>query len=69
MPWTKASAELRITWEALANVVARVTADAAARLDRLDGLRMIGIDEKSWGKGSDKYRLRRPLSRFTLLTG
>ena len=31
MPWTKASAELRITWEALANIVARVTADAAAR--------------------------------------
>jgi transposase len=55
MPWTKASAELRITWEALANIVARVTADAAARLDRLDGLAMIGIDEKSWGKGSGKF--------------
>lgn len=55
MPWTKASAELRITWEALANIVARVTADAAILLDRLDGLRMIGIDEKSWGKGADKF--------------
>ena len=55
MPWTKASAELRITWEALANIVTRVTADAAILLDRLDGLRMIGIDEKSWGKGSDKF--------------
>jgi transposase len=54
MPWTKASAELRITWEALASIVTRVTADAAILLDRLDGLRMIGIDEKSWGKGSDK---------------
>ena len=24
MPWTKASAELRVTWEALASIVARV---------------------------------------------
>jgi transposase len=55
MPWTKASAELRITWEALANIVMRATADAAARLDRLDGLLMIGIDEKSRGKGSGKF--------------
>ena len=30
-------------------------ADAAAGLDRLAGLRRIGIDEKSWGKGQDKY--------------
>ncbi len=55
MPWTRASAELRITWEALANITARVAADAAAGRDRLDGLRRIGIDEKSWGKGQDKY--------------
>ena len=31
MPWTRAAAELRITWEALANITARVAADAAAR--------------------------------------
>jgi transposase len=55
MPWTRASAELRVTWEALANIVVRVTREAAARLDRLDGLRLIGIDEKSWGKGAEKY--------------
>jgi len=55
MPWTKASAELRITWEALANIVARVAGGAAGLLDRLEGLRMIGIDEKSWGKGQEKY--------------
>ncbi len=55
MPWTRAAAELRITWEALAGITARVAADAAAGLDRLDGLRRIGIDEKSWGKGQDKY--------------
>jgi transposase len=55
MPWTRASAELRITWEALAGIAARVAGDAEARLDRLEGLAMIGIDEKSWGKGSGKY--------------
>lgn len=55
MPWTRAAAELRITWEALANAVARVAAGAAAGLDRLEGLRRIGIDEKSWGKGQGKY--------------
>jgi transposase len=55
MPWTRAAAELRVTWEALANVTARVAADAAAGTDRLEGLRRIGIDEKSWGKGSSKY--------------
>ena len=51
MPWTRAAAELRVTWEALANITARVAADASAGRDRLDGLRRIGIDEKSWGKG------------------
>ncbi|MGH3410443.1 MAG: transposase family protein, partial [Streptosporangiaceae bacterium] len=55
MPWTRAAAELRITREALANITARVAADAAAGPDRLDGLARIGIDEKSWGKGADKY--------------
>jgi transposase len=55
MPWTRAAAELRVTWEALANITARVAADAAAGQDRLGGLRRIGIDEKSWGKGSSKY--------------
>jgi len=55
MPWTRAAAELRVTWEALANAVARVSADASVGLDRLEGLRRIGIDEKSWGKGQGKY--------------
>jgi transposase len=55
MPWTRAAGELRITWEALANISARVAADATSGQDRLDGLRRIGIDEKSWGKGSGKY--------------
>ena len=55
MPWTRAAAELRITWDALANITARAAADAGAGRDRLEGLRRIGIDEKSWGKGSGKY--------------
>jgi transposase len=56
--WTKAAAELRVSWDALANIVTRVAAGAAARLDRLAGLRRIGIDEKSWGKGECKYLKR-----------
>lgn len=55
MAWTRAVAELRITWDALANITARVTADAVAGRDRLEGLRRIGIDEKSWGKGNEKF--------------
>jgi transposase len=55
MPWTRAAAELRITWDALASITARVAADAAAGADRLDGLARIGIDEKSWGAGPGKY--------------
>ena len=51
----RVAAELRVTWEALANIVSRVAADAAAGTDRLDRLRRVGIDEKSWGKGSGKY--------------
>jgi len=54
-PWTRVAAELRVTWEALAGIVSRAAADAAAGLDRLEGLRRIGIDEKSWGKGSGKF--------------
>ncbi len=55
MPWTRVSRLLRVSWEALAHIVARVAADAAAGRNRLDGLRRIGIDEKSWGKGAGKF--------------
>src|SRR6266702_3230800 len=55
MAWTRAAAELRITWEALASSVRRVTDDASAGTGRLEGLREIGIDEKSWGKAEGKY--------------
>jgi transposase len=53
--WTRVAAELRITWDALANITGRAAADAAAGRDRLAGLRRIGIDEKSWGTGQGKY--------------
>jgi transposase len=55
MPWTKAARELRVTWDAVESIVARAAADAAPARGRLAGLRRIGIDEKSWGKGGDKY--------------
>jgi transposase len=55
MPWTKAAKELRVTWDAVEGIVARVAMAAAARTDRLAGVRRIGIDEKSWGKGEGKY--------------
>jgi transposase len=55
MAWTRAATELRISWQGLAGIVARVSVDACAGTDRLEGLRRIGIDEKSWGKGSGKF--------------
>jgi transposase len=55
MAWRKAAVLLRTTWESLQAIVARVTADARSRRDRLGGLRRIGIDEKSWGTGGGKY--------------
>ena len=55
MPWTRVAAELRVSWQGLAGIVARIGAEAAAGRDRLEGLRRIGIDEKSWGKGSGKF--------------
>jgi transposase len=55
MPWTKAARDLRVTWDAVENIVARAAADAASGRDQLAGLRRIGIDEKSWGKGEGKY--------------
>jgi len=42
---------LRSSWRAVMGMVARVVAEAVARTDRLNGLRRIGIDEKSYRKG------------------
>jgi transposase len=47
---------MRIAWRSVGAIVARVWADTAGRIDLLDGLRRIGIDEISYRKGH-KYLL------------
>ena len=42
---------MRVAWRTVGAIIERVTADAAAGRDRLDGLRRIGIDEISYRKG------------------
>jgi transposase len=42
---------LRVAWRSVADIVTRVVADRAGRLDRPAGLRRIGIDEISYRKG------------------
>ncbi|HAS12147.1 MAG TPA: ISL3 family transposase, partial [Acidimicrobiaceae bacterium] len=39
---------LRVAWRTVGSIVARVNADVEARIDRLEGLRRIGIDEISY---------------------
>ena len=48
---TVLAALLRITWRSVAAVITRVVTQRAAQLDRLDGLRRIGVDEISYRKG------------------
>jgi len=42
---------MRIAWRSVGAIVARVGADIDARVDRLEGLRRIGIDEISYKRG------------------
>ena len=42
---------LRVAWRSVGRVCARVAAEQAAKVDRLEGLRRIGIDEISYKKG------------------
>lgn len=42
---------LRIAWRTVGSIVTRVNADIEATVDRLDGLRRIGIDEISYKRG------------------
>ena len=42
---------MRIAWRTVGAIVARVSADIDARVDRLAGLRRIGIDEISYKRG------------------
>jgi transposase len=42
---------MRVSWRAVGHIIERVSAEAAARTDRLAGLTRIGIDEISYKKG------------------
>jgi transposase len=42
---------LRVAWRTVGAIVTRVNADVDARIDRLEGLRRIGIDEISYKRG------------------
>ena len=42
---------LRVAWRSVSDIVARVVAARAGQIDRLAGLRRIGIDEISYKKG------------------
>ncbi len=42
---------LRVAWRTVGAIVTRVNAEVEARVDRLDGLRRIGIDEISYKRG------------------
>lgn len=42
---------LRVAWRTVGSIVARVSADVDARVDRLAGLRRIGVDEISYKRG------------------
>lgn len=50
-PKTTVEVLMRTSWRAITGIVTRVVAEQAAGVDRLDGLRRIGIDEKSYRKG------------------
>ena len=74
---------LRVAWRTVGSIVTRVNADIDATVDRLDGLRRIGIDEISYKRGHrylrrratrsarsrcQRYR-RIPIGRYALLPG
>lgn len=42
---------LRVAWRSVSGIVTRVVTDRAAHVDRLSGLRRVGIDEISYRKG------------------
>lgn len=48
---TAVTALLRIAWRTVGSIVERVVDEIDARVDRLDGLRRIGIDEISYKRG------------------
>jgi len=42
---------LRLSWRTVAAVVTRVVTERAGKVDQLEGLRRVGIDELSYRKG------------------
>ena len=44
---------LRVAWRSVADIITRVVADRAGKIDRLAGLRRIGIDEISYRYAGD----------------
>ena len=54
---------LRVAWRSVADIVTRVVADRAGKIDRLAGLRRIGIDEISYRYAGD---LVKGFSRISL---
>lgn len=48
---TAVTALLRVAWRTVGSILARVSADVDASIDRLEGLRRIGIDEISYKRG------------------
>ena len=42
---------LRVAWRTIGSIITRVNTDVEARVDRLSGLRRIGIDEISYKRG------------------
>ena len=42
---------LRVAWRTIGSIITRVNTDVEANIDRLDGLRRIGIDEISYKRG------------------
>ena len=54
---------LRVAWRSVADIITRVVADRAGKIDRLAGLRRIGIDEISYRYAGD---LVKGFSRISL---
>jgi transposase len=51
MPASAVAALMRVTWRSVDAIITRVVARAAGRVDLLDGLRSIAIDEVAYRKG------------------
>ena len=60
---------LRVAWRSVADIITRVVADRAGKIDRLAGLRRIGIDEISYRYAGDLVKGFRWISSMDLGSG